>query len=331
MNMNRWTQHPQGGHKGLTLIELMISLALGSFLVLMIIQITLQNRQSARLQEAMAQSQENARFAIEMLSRDIRGADYWGCGGSTLVDFAPLLGAGNTAVVGTYTAQSDTLSLTSSSTTDVIVETDMSTTSQAIQVTPNTLINQCDYVFITDCEHGDLFLANANGSAMQSTGNIPNPQGQACSGTGGVSSGQITHTYSTGDFVLIAKNYLYQTAQISGTSDTTWGYTHRLVRLTNGVNAQPIVGGIERIRFLYGIDTDDDNVVNVYRYADTVTANSEWDEVVAIRYEMVTQSAEPFALRQPEPYWFDGQQVTPTDRRFRRVYSGTVTIRNRVI
>ncbi len=65
--------------KGLTLIEIMIAMLLGLFLIGGIFQIFLGAKQSYRVQEAMSRLQENGRFAMQTLSRDIRKADYRAC------------------------------------------------------------------------------------------------------------------------------------------------------------------------------------------------------------------------------------------------------------
>ncbi|MQM39532.1 hypothetical protein KBTX_03561 [wastewater metagenome] len=62
--------------QGLTLIELMIALVLGLMLSAGAVQLFIANKQSYRLQDALARVQENGRFAVHRLSRDIRMAGY---------------------------------------------------------------------------------------------------------------------------------------------------------------------------------------------------------------------------------------------------------------
>lgn len=61
---------------GFSLIELMIALAIGMFVVLGAIQVFLANQASLRLTDGLAKVQENGRFALELMSRDIRMAGY---------------------------------------------------------------------------------------------------------------------------------------------------------------------------------------------------------------------------------------------------------------
>jgi type IV pilus assembly protein PilW len=65
--------------KGLTLIEIMIALLLGAFLIGGIIQIFVNTRQTYKMEDALSRLQENGRFAMEFIGRDIRMADYRFC------------------------------------------------------------------------------------------------------------------------------------------------------------------------------------------------------------------------------------------------------------
>lgn len=64
---------------GLSLIELMVALAIGGFLVLGAVTVFLANKSSAELETSLARLQENGRFALNMISEDLLGAQYVGC------------------------------------------------------------------------------------------------------------------------------------------------------------------------------------------------------------------------------------------------------------
>jgi prepilin-type N-terminal cleavage/methylation domain-containing protein len=63
---------------GMTLIELMVALAIGMFLMIGAITVFMQSRTTFRVTESLARMQENGRFALEALEPDIRMAHYWG-------------------------------------------------------------------------------------------------------------------------------------------------------------------------------------------------------------------------------------------------------------
>src|SRR5690606_31179128 len=70
------TENVQGG---LSIIELMIALALGSVLTLGLVQIFSSNSQSFRLNDSSARVQESGRIAADILSRALRNAGFFGC------------------------------------------------------------------------------------------------------------------------------------------------------------------------------------------------------------------------------------------------------------
>ena len=63
---------------GLTLIELMVALAIGSFLVIGSIQIYSQSREAFIINESIARVQETAQFAMDTIEADLRMASNWG-------------------------------------------------------------------------------------------------------------------------------------------------------------------------------------------------------------------------------------------------------------
>ncbi|HIE0125956.1 MULTISPECIES: PilW family protein [Stenotrophomonas] len=64
---------------GISLIETMIAMVIGLVLMLGVVQVFLASRAASRLAEGNARAQENGRFALEFLQRDIRMAGHFGC------------------------------------------------------------------------------------------------------------------------------------------------------------------------------------------------------------------------------------------------------------
>lgn len=62
----------------MTLIELMVALAIGLFLLLGAMTVYLQSRQTFQVNESVARLQENGRFALDAMEPDIRMGHYWG-------------------------------------------------------------------------------------------------------------------------------------------------------------------------------------------------------------------------------------------------------------
>ena len=64
---------------GLSLIELMVALLIGAFLVLGGVTVFLANQDSARLENSLARLQENGRFSLDLMREDIYRTQYLGC------------------------------------------------------------------------------------------------------------------------------------------------------------------------------------------------------------------------------------------------------------
>lgn len=63
---------------GLTLVELMVALAIGSFLMIGALQVYIQSRQAFVVNESIARVQETAQFAMDTIESDLRMASNWG-------------------------------------------------------------------------------------------------------------------------------------------------------------------------------------------------------------------------------------------------------------
>ena len=64
---------------GLSLIEIMIALLIGAFLIGGVLQIFISSKQTYRMQQNLSRLQENGRFALDFIGRDVRMTSSWGC------------------------------------------------------------------------------------------------------------------------------------------------------------------------------------------------------------------------------------------------------------
>ena len=65
--------------RGFSLVELMIAMTLGLFLTSSMIAVFLGNKRTSEVNTAMANIQENARFALDSIARDARVSGFQGC------------------------------------------------------------------------------------------------------------------------------------------------------------------------------------------------------------------------------------------------------------
>lgn len=63
---------------GVTLIELMVAVAIGGFLMIGAMTVFMQSRTSFKITQSVSRLQENGRFALETIEPDIRMASYYG-------------------------------------------------------------------------------------------------------------------------------------------------------------------------------------------------------------------------------------------------------------
>lgn len=63
---------------GVTLVELLVALAIGSFLVIGAVQVAAQSRHAFRINASIARVQETAQFAMDTIETDLRMASNWG-------------------------------------------------------------------------------------------------------------------------------------------------------------------------------------------------------------------------------------------------------------
>lgn len=69
---------PRSDQRGLTMVELMIAVVLGSILMIGVIQLFSGMRASYQLNESLSRVQESGRFATQLISEDLRTAGYSG-------------------------------------------------------------------------------------------------------------------------------------------------------------------------------------------------------------------------------------------------------------
>lgn len=85
MNHRCCSQYPNLPFKkqGFTLVEILVGITLGTFLMAGVIQLFVGNKKTYKFQDAVAEVQENGRFALDMLTGSIRMANFTGCQLST--------------------------------------------------------------------------------------------------------------------------------------------------------------------------------------------------------------------------------------------------------
>ena len=325
--------HSRKSQRGLTLIEIMIALVIGLIITAGIIQVFASTRQSNRVHEAISRMQETGRMALEVLARDIRMADFWGCAADIgnvtnnlnsanagFIDFA--VGGVSGADGGGMTP--DTIALRSGINRGLAIQPPYGPQASAnVNVAAGNGLAQGDIVLLADCQQGDIFqISNANpdtgGTVVHNTGATTTPGNTNVTNPG--CPGANAHCLSK---VYGADATLFGTQEINYNVGT--GSEGEPALFRNGLE---FLDGVENLQILYGEDTDGDAVANYY-----VPANQVVDmlRVISVRFAVVVRSAtDRLTDGANQTYAVLGTNVTAGDTRLRQVYTSTVTVRNRL-
>lgn len=310
---------------GMTLVEILVSMLIGAVLLAGVLNVFINSKQTYQRQEGMSRIQENGRFALDFIAHDLRMGDFWGCmrrdaGGpnnninlgalATTYDYYGAGGFGGTdgGVAGNRGQDgSDTLIIRGITSAGVFLTADNGvtlTTAAAHGFNPN------DFLFVTNCNTGDIFQASA-GTANVSITHI-------AGGAPGNLQANLSATYGTDAQVYSVSTIVYSIAP--GASGLP-----SLFRSTNGIN-QELIEGVENIQVLYGEDTDADGAPNHYV---SWSAAMNMNQVISVRISLLFQStANNIATQNTAVFYNGGTSVA--DRRIRRVVTSTITLRNRL-
>ncbi|WP_198411400.1 PilW family protein [Marinimicrobium alkaliphilum] len=333
--------------KGLSLIELMISIAVGLVLMTGVVQLFLGSRVTFETQQAVSRVQETGRMAIEFMAQDIRMAGYRGCSqnvepvsnleastdynydfgfGNEIEGFSAggtethPLGAGVTPVAG-----SDILVIRSSGEDSVSIINKVP--NNANFDVPGASNNECitgqdicegDVVMLSDCSQAAIFrIANI---ASNNPINVVHSNANFPSGPRNMSP-QLPMEFGSGAEIvkMVTSTYYVAPSTVNPGQTSLWKRQFG--------DSFELVEGVETMRLRYGEDTSGNGVPDTYRRHNVV---SDWSRVGAVRIELLVRSETDGVLEEPQPYVFDGADVTPTDRRLRHVFINTIAVRNRL-
>lgn len=336
---------PVGKCQGFSLVELMIAATIGLILLGGIGYVYLGSRQTFRTQDDFSRIQENVRYALDQVGVDVRMAGYAGCLNLASIDpanpsAAPAIGviAYNPPTVdladamrgydgATWTAPgvapanwisgTGVFVITRASEGGVNLTGNPTATNANLKIdgNPNNFVAG-EALLVANCKTADLFRAT-NVSSGSGTVTI------AHAASANTTTPPFT-IYSYGDeaemFRMISNTYFI------GTNPAGVPALYR--RPLDG-NAEEMVDNVENIVMRFGVDTDNDYVVNSYVSASGVT---NWRQVMTARISMVFRSNSNNVATQVQPYVLEGTTVTPasTDKRLRQVATATFGLRNRL-
>jgi type IV pilus assembly protein PilW len=326
--VNAISPHSTNGpsQAGLTLVELMVSLALGLLLFLVLIAIYLNSRQAFNAQNNLARMQEGARVAIDVLSREIRATGYIGCANAGE--------SGNKAIqvpikayatLADYNADSNpSLSSTSFSNIEPPILVVRHGSNSTIPVSgamaggkggdipiasvPEKWKTARPSMIVSDCVGADLFAPTA----------ITNTA---------ITHAELNRMYGTDARVMPLETSVFFVARPAGRTSTSL-----YQRFDNGVSTQylRLADDISQWVLSFGHGTEDASVAG---YADIAHVNAltgNWSAVKTVRVHLLLTSRLS-VLDKPAPYTFNfSENAAPADRLLRKEFATTIGLRNRI-
>ena len=349
-------------NKGLTLVELMIAMGLGLFLLAGAIQVLMTSKQTYQLNSDLSWMQENARYAIDALTRDIRMAGYWGCnneasstantlnpGSEWYSNFTDAIGgydgdqagyptttfpiASLPAFSGPNMPLSDVVIISRGDSDNEFLVTSHNPNSAVIGIDGSHPYSKGKILVISNCSKTAIFQTTGNnsikfghnsgsGSPGNCTQKIRFPV--VCSNAN--QPGNPAYDFDADGqakvMAAIANGYYVNTAN-SGLPVLF----RKFLDNSSGTDDEQLAQGIENIQITYGeaLTTDDDSIADRYVNADDV---SDWLNVVSVKIHVLARSITEITSEH-QKFRFVGDDYTPLDNYLRQEFTSTVKIRNR--
>ncbi len=282
--------------QGFTMVELLVALLLSAGLLFGVLQIFDTNRQSSTMQNALSEVQEGGRIAVEMISRDIRMANSWGCNqnrypqdttGLIVEEIGLLPGAtgvqtswGRGGVTGTNNVGAliiggrtvepgtDEFSLRGSFIIPnaVIRQPYMTNVGSDIVIGIGADIPSGTPLVISSCLSSDLFVNTQADTATTGIIAHANPFMRVYDGSAKISR-PFTHQYFVGQNV--------------------GGGTSLYRRVDNNLVADELVRNVSDMQVLYGLDSDIDGSADQFIASPSA---AEFLQVISIRFQLTLDS-----------------------------------------
>jgi len=318
--------------RGVSLVELLVAIVIGLILTGGIIQLYVRSKQSYNTLEALAAMQENGRFSIDTIARDLRRSGYWG-GNADITD--PTTSGTEPPVTPDNTCNTGDTSWARMVSRRIFGVDDYPGASPTVAPSddPGASMGACisaasqlrgDVMGVRYASPSESAAFDANRLYMRSSlfaGRIFVGSKQA-----NVENEITAEPRRTAE--LIAHAYYIRPSVQTCRGEAV----PALWRVTLNENGQPaseeIALGVEQLQVQYGIDSPvDAGSVNKYVNADAIV---DWDQVVAARVWLLVRSECPqTGYTDGNTYAMGNIVYDPADdSHLRQLYVTTVMLRN---
>lgn len=338
---------------GMTLVELMVAVTIGLIILAGVSTLFVTSKKTHTAQDRQARLQENARFAMQFLVKDLRLTGDFGClseittqsvhstlnSTSFAYDIQTAIEGLENATGTWYPSANTTLPTGIKAGTDAVairmtdgssavsLREDMPQPSSILKVDSVAGLSENDIIMISDCSSADVMQITA----------VPNTSSLTVQHNSGGGTDPGNKTGAAGD---LSKAYA-PPAKIMKFTTTRYYIRDNangipsLYRDENLGTPLELVEGIENLQVLYGKDTDGDKVPNVYLKAGAAGLQSatDWASVKSVRVGIIARTVNTKDTDiDSATYDVDGDNSTdftaPGDRNKRRVFQTTVLLRN---
>lgn len=314
---------------GFSLVEFMIAIALGLLLVSGVGYLYIGSRGAFRASDNLSRLQENARYALYVLSSDIRMAGYAGCGNMASVVMRTIANApvptmnaqnalvaydnpaANTPVAG-HIAGTDVIAIMAAYSNGANLTGNLTPANANVQITGNPDgFKQGDVLIVTNCQYADVFkVTNVPGAAGVVTLDHSNSS----------NTGNRVGTYGPDAFVMRVDQRTYFIRNNPAGNPA-------LYRVGLDGVAEELVEHVRDMQFAYGLDTNADGAADQYTSAPTA---GELPAVVSVRINLLIEGQDNNVATAPQSVVFNNGTFNAPDRRLYQVFSATVSLRNRL-
>jgi len=317
---------------GISLVEVLVALVISLFLLAGIVQVYSGNKATFTFTNALAEIQENGRFAIDTMTQDLRLSGEWGCiefdsddtdninneisAANGMPSYDPDFHdfVGEEAIEGTD-GVTDTIIVRGGRPGQANVESPFEAAgTNQLMITSSGNFGANDVILVARCGANDLLIA-AEADLLRVVSNTPNGAKNLLQ-----IAGNKSQQFEKDAMVIELQTVTYSI--LPGLSGQP-----ALFRQEFGGAPQEMVEGVEDMQILYGVDADTDGFPDQYMPANLV---ADFEEVVAVRVQLLLQSMNDFVADVPQTYTFNGATVTPGDRRIRQIFTSTIALRNRI-
>lgn len=199
-----------------------------------------------------------------------------------------------------------------------------------VNVTPNAGIADGDILLLSDCQNAD-WVQSCNTQDIGSGTSINAVLSAGC--TPGNIPSKAVLTKSGGQLVKL-QSYIYYVGKRNDDANSPPGLYRRplgagVANKTAAGDPEEVVEGVESMQVLYGIDTNNDRIVNSYVAANAV---ADWSTVLSVQIALLMRATERGDdVSGAITYVLAGTNATATnDGLLRQVFNSTITLRNRV-